>query len=224
VILHQLPKGGYRTNVDALQLAHFARGPRPATQAFDLGAGVGAIGLALLHWGAAQAVSFVEIDPNASELTKINVEVNGWDSRCVVLNTNVRDAASQHFGSADLIVCNPPYVEPGSGRSPPDAARNRARVGNLQTFTDAARQLAGRRARACFVYPARSLADLLFRLRSSGLEPKRLRAVHPTRDEPARVILVEATASKPGGLVLMSPLIERDDQGYTPELSELLGC
>src|SRR5258708_18429344 len=73
VVLFQPPRGaGYRTNVDALLLAAFASaplpvprsstpvsrapGPRPASVAFDLGAGVGAVGLALLRFGAAERV------------------------------------------------------------------------------------------------------------------------------------------------------------------------
>src|ERR1700704_4609942 len=47
VVLFQPLRGaGYRTNVDALLLAGFATGATPASVAFDLGAGVGAVGLA----------------------------------------------------------------------------------------------------------------------------------------------------------------------------------
>jgi len=57
VVLFQPPRGaGYRTNVDALLLAGFATSSKVAKVAFDLGAGVGAVGLALLRLGAARSV------------------------------------------------------------------------------------------------------------------------------------------------------------------------
>jgi tRNA1Val (adenine37-N6)-methyltransferase len=88
---------------------------------------------------------------------------------------------------------------------------------------EAARALSARRARACFVYPAAELATLLATVRAAGLEPKRMRAVHPTLDAPARLVLVEVLAGKPGGLVVEAPLVERAGAAYTPEMREILG-
>jgi tRNA1(Val) A37 N6-methylase TrmN6 len=63
----------------------------------------------------------------------------------------------------------------------------------------------------CFVYPAIEATTLLLELRKRGLEPKRLRAVHgaPRRGiDRARIVLVEAVAGKPGGLVIEPPYFE----------------
>ena len=81
-------------------------------------------------------------------------------------------------------------------------------MGSLDAFVLAARKLAGRRARVCFVYPANELSTLLATLRAAGLEPKRMRAVHAKRDAPARIVLVESQAAKAGGLVIEPPLVE----------------
>src|SRR5690242_8238719 len=80
VTLHQPAKGfGYRANVDALLLAAFAaKIGRPASLAVDLGAGVGAVGLSLLYFGAAQRVAFLERDGTAAELCRRNLAANGW--------------------------------------------------------------------------------------------------------------------------------------------------
>ena len=101
-------------------------------------------------------------------------------------------------------------------------AQARARGGNLSTFIEAARQLTGRRARACFVYPAQELGVLLAGLAAEGLHAKRMRFVHGTPGAPARVVLVEARAGRPGGLCVMPPLVERGARGYTPEMETLL--
>jgi tRNA1Val (adenine37-N6)-methyltransferase len=213
---------GYRVNVDALLLAAFAaRVARRARTAVDLGAGTGAVGLTLLHLGVVDRVVLVEIDPEAARLARQNLDDNAWSERGEVLCADV--ARLPRALSGDLVVCNPPYVAPGRGRRPRIDERARARQGGLGAFVRAARAVQGRRVRACFVYPAPELATLLCTLRESGLEPKRLRAVHATARSRARVVLVEACAGKAGGLEVEAPLVEREGSGYSAELRALLG-
>jgi tRNA1(Val) A37 N6-methylase TrmN6 len=226
VVLHQPAKGaGYRANVDALLLASFAAGGARsgrARVAFDLGAGAGAVALALLHLDAVERVVMIELDADAAELARRNLDANSWRAVGEVLRADVREAAWQRKGEADLVVCNPPYVQTGHGRAPRVPARARARTGDLGAFVEAARMLCGRRARACFVYPANEMATLVAALRGAGLEPKRLRAVHPTEAARARIVLVEAQPGKAGGLSVMAPLVERHAGEYTAEVAAIL--
>ena len=120
-------------------------------------------------------------------------------------------------------MCNPPYFEAGRGRVAAEPTRAAARSGELRVFVSAARALLGRRANACFVYPARELATLLATFRAEALEPKRMRLVHATDDAAARVVLIEAKHAKPGGLIIEPPLVERAGTGYSAELAALLG-
>jgi tRNA1Val (adenine37-N6)-methyltransferase len=231
LILAQLPRGeGYRTNVDAVLLAAFAAEPagptgerrlrRAARVACDLGAGVGAVGLSLLRLRAAERVLFVEIDPRASAMTEHNLRRNGWAARGEVVVGDVAEVALRRRGEAQLVVCNPPYYLPGRARAP--RSEDRARIGDLGIFVRAARQIAGRAARVCFVYPAAELTLLLSTLSAQGLHAKRLRLVHARSSAPARVALVEARAGRAGGLRVAPPFVERTSEGYTAELARLL--
>jgi tRNA1(Val) A37 N6-methylase TrmN6 len=239
MVLFQPHRGtGYRTNVDALLLAAFAAARdastftaarardacvrRAARVAFDLGAGVGAVGLALLRLGATHRVVFVEIDETAAKLARRNLDANGWADRGEILHADVRDVGKAQRGEASLVVCNPPYIVPDRGRRQVSASEACARVGDLGPFVVAARQIAGRGARVCFVYPARELASLLARLALEGLHAKRVRFVHSTPRATARITLVEARAGRPGGMVVVPPLIEREGGAYTPEMNALL--
>lgn len=220
VVIFQPPRGkGYRTNVDALLLADFASSARSVSVAFDLGAGVGAIGLSLLWLGAAHQVVFVELDPVTAALAKRNLEANGWGDRGEVIRADVREVAEPRRGAANLIVCNPPYVAPGRGRVPPAEAL--ARSGEVEIFVRAARQIGGRHARFAFVFPASELTHLLATLANSGLYAKRLRFVHATGDVPARIVLVETVAGRPGGLSVLPALVERTESGYSPQMLEI---
>ena len=229
--LRQPARGiGYRVNVDALLLGAFAartlaggeQSVARARHAVDLGSGVGGVGLTQLHLAAATRVSFVELDETLAALATQNVQDNGWAERAEVLHADATDAAKQLRAAANLVVCNPPYVPPGRGRVPAEQLRS-AKYGQLDTFVEAARKIAGSRARVCFVYPAIEATTLLPTLRTRGLEPKRLRAVHGRATDKARVVLVEAVAGRPGGLAIEPPFIETDVRGSrTRELAELL--
>jgi tRNA1Val (adenine37-N6)-methyltransferase len=181
---------------------------------------VGAVGLSLIRLGAARRIVLVEIDEQPAAMARRNLDANGWTGLGEVVRGDVRDVARSRRGQASLVVCNPPYVQVGRGRVP--AAQSRARSGRLETFVEAARQLAGRNARVCFVYPAHDLSLLLSTLAAEGLHAKRLRFVHARPESPARIALVEAVAGKPGGLHVVPPLVERGLRGYTPEMQTLL--
>ena len=222
VVLFQPPRGaGYRTNVDALLLAGFADGAQGRRRvAFDLGAGVGAVGLALLRLGAARRVVFVEIDERPAAMSRRNLDANGWTERGEVVRGDVRDVARSRRGEASLVVCNPPYVVPGRGRVP--AAQARARSGELGTFVEAARQLAGSKARVCFVYPAAGAGDAAGDAGGRGAP----RQAPPLRPRDARGAGAHrprrGSGGPPGGLNVLPPLVERGPRGYTPEMQALL--
>jgi tRNA1Val (adenine37-N6)-methyltransferase len=197
---------GYRTNVDALWLAAFAARKRPARACLDLGCGVGPVGLSLALSGAAERVTLVDVSAEAIALAARNAEPFGdrVDAHVVDLRKPLVTSLTHKF---DLVVANPPWAARES-RPSPNPARAVARTGDAETlpgFVRAARAALGAAGRACFVYPANDLPQLLLLLAKVGLEPKRLRMIHPLPDAPARAGLVEAKPARPGGLRVESP-------------------
>ena len=220
------PGFGYRTNVDAILLAAFAgQHRRGVPSAVDLGSGVGAVGLSLFHLGIAERVAFIERDPSLAALCRRNLAANGFDERSSVvlgdLTRPLRAIAPALAHAASLVVANPPYVAPKRDGRPPALARSRARQrarhGDLAPFLRGAADALGRRGRACFVYPAHALLELMILARGVGLEPKRVRFVHGKVERPARVALIELAFAKAGGLVVDTPLIETGSDGRPSE-------
>lgn len=201
------PRRGYRTNVDALWLADFAAGKR-ARRVLDLGCGVGAVGLVLACVDRAERVTLVDVDPELVAIAARNAERAAVADRVETRVVDVAQRLPKELSSAfDLVVANPPY---GGEQRSPDERRARARSGDddvLVQFTRAARAALGAAGRACFVYPTASLSTLLSALSTVGLEPKRLRMVHPLPDAAAKVALVEAKPARAGGLRVEPPLI-----------------
>jgi tRNA1Val (adenine37-N6)-methyltransferase len=217
------PASGYRVNVDALLLAAFAAQGRRAELAVDLGAGVGSVALGLHHLGAAARFALVEREAPLIALAEENTRAARMTSEgfCCDLRLGLPDPLRQ---AADLVVSNPPFFDPDSSRQGPHAGKTRARFGELSPFVAAAAAaVSGARSRVAFVYPARDLCHFLACAERAQLIPKRLRLVHADADAPARVALIELRRAKPGGLVVLPPLVEWSGKGVrSAELARIL--
>jgi tRNA1Val (adenine37-N6)-methyltransferase len=217
------PTRGYRVNVDAILLAAFAAVGRHAQFAVDLGAGVGAVALGLHHLKAASSFGLVERERTLLALAAENAreaELNAELCCCDL----TRGLPAELRQRADLVVSNPPFFTPLSGRQGREGAKTRARFGELTPFLEAAAAaVSGPRTRVVFVYPARELSQFLASAERFRLVPKRLRLVHADAGAAARVALIELRRAKPGGLVILPPLLEWSAKGVrSPEVQALV--
>lgn len=224
LVLHQPPRGaGYRVNVDALLLAREAAHGRgggdqgPDSRVVDLGAGVGAVGLALLALGAAERAVLVEREPVYATLARANGEA--FPGRVEVV---VADALEASVPEAPLVVANPPYTLASRGPAPPEQRRAAARSGELDPFVRAAARATLAGGRAVFVYPCSELPALLHAAADAGLWARAMRFVHASPDRPARIVLVTLTRED-GDMVVREPWIERTRDGRgEPQLAAFL--
>ncbi|MFO0571059.1 MAG: methyltransferase [Polyangiaceae bacterium] len=206
------PRRGYRFNVDALWLAEFATRQGRARRVLDLGAGIGALGLGASCMTRIECLTCVEQDQQLAELCRQNLERAAQAGR-VLEHDLARGLPRALHAAFDLVLVNPPYFERGERRAA-RPERETARAGSLEPFLRAAAvALAGPRARAAFVYPARSLARFFAGAERHGLVPKRMALLHPFRDQPARLGLVELRRARPGGLVVEPALAEWERPG-----------
>jgi tRNA1(Val) A37 N6-methylase TrmN6 len=118
---------GHRVGLDAVLLAAGAA----EGLIVDVGAGVGAVGLALARRAPGVRVDLVEIDEEAAVLARENILANGLAERARAVVADVTSPAARRAGgladgSAELVVTNPPFYRASETRVSPDAARARA--------------------------------------------------------------------------------------------------
>lgn len=216
------PARGYRVTVDTLLLADFAARARPeAKSVVDLGAGVGALSLAVAHLAKVSRCALVEREAPLAALAERNLAAARLPGTVHVADL-ARGLPPELVGAASMVVSNPPFFLPRGHRGG-ETLRGRARGGELAPFLRAACRAMGRRAYAFFVYPAPALTELLVTARGADLVPKRLQLVHAFAESPARVALVELRRAKPGGLAVEPPLVEWLAAGErTPELERVV--
>jgi tRNA1Val (adenine37-N6)-methyltransferase len=218
------PEGRFRFAADALLLAAFAKPPKGAALAADLGTGCGVVGLALLL-AHPEPLRVLGLDADAAMAAAAadNARRLGLAQRFQALALDVaRVPSALAAESCGLVLANPPYMRPGQGRASASAARDRALfedAGGLDAFVGAAAHLARNRAQVCLVWGAERLAALLAGLAARRLEPKRLRLVHSRLDGPARLALVEARKNGGPGLEAEPPLALYQGRGPETRLS-----
>jgi tRNA1Val (adenine37-N6)-methyltransferase len=201
---------GYRFSIDAVLLAQFVT-VRPGDVVVDLGAGCGIISLLLLLEKPVAYAIALEIQGNLADQAVRNAALNGVTDRMGVLLADLRQVP---LGQpvADVVVCNPPFRRPGSGRVNPDLQRAIARheiMASLNDILSAASAVLKPKGRLALIYPAGRLVDLLVRMRAFDVEPKRMQVVYPSMEEESKLVLVEGARGGKGGVKILPPLMDQ---------------
>lgn len=113
------PADGYRAAIDPVLLAAAAGKP---VKALDLGCGAGAALLCLLARAPETQAVGVEIDLDLAGLARDNLAANDFASRARIVEG---DAAAFGETGFDLVMVNPPYLDPA--RADPRRTRANAR-------------------------------------------------------------------------------------------------
>jgi tRNA1(Val) A37 N6-methylase TrmN6 len=217
LVLRQ-PLRGHRFGHDAILLAA-ATATQPGERAVDLGAGVGAAGLALARRVEGLDVTLVEIDPVLAALAQDNAARNGLAERVRALCLDVAAPAAAFAaaglapGTADHVLMNPPFNPPHNPS--PDLSRRAAHAGTdatLSQWLHAAGRLLHASGAVTLIWRADGLGDVLAAL-APAFGAVAILPVHPKPGGAAIRILVHAIKDRSGPLVLLSGLVLADADG-----------
>ncbi len=221
--LVQPAMGCHRAGLDAMLLAAAVPSAFSGRMA-DLGAGVGAAGLAVLSRCATATALLVERDPAMAEFAGRTLAHNGNQALAaraellladVSLRGDARHAVGLENRSCDFVIMNPPFNE-AVDRASPDPMRAAAHVMEPDLFESWIRTAAAiLRPRGGLAIIARpnSLADILKAL-EGRFGRAELKPIHPRRDKPAIRLVVRAWRGRRGPLNIVPPLTLHDKQGH----------
>lgn len=219
LVLRQ-PRHGYRIAVDALMLAGAAT-PVRGGWVVDVGAGVGAVALALaLRCDGAPQVLALERDPHLVRLLHANIARNGLGDRVHAVAGDL-SRSPLAAGSAALVVTNPPY-ESGRGTRPASVLGRLARwegALDLAGWLAACAALTRPGGDLVVVHRADRLADLLARPPGAAS----VLPLWPRAGIAAKRVLVRYRVGRGGATKLLAGLVLHEPEGhFTAEAEAIL--
>ncbi len=224
------PARGHRAGHDALLLA--ASAPADARSAVDLGAGVGAAGLALAVRAPRARVTLVEIDPATVALARRNVARQAPDlsGRVQVVEADVAILGRRvgppepAAGAAALVRMNPPVNDPARHRASPAARRALAHSvpdAGIEIWIKAADRLLGPAGRLALIHRPEAIEVLLAGLRGR-FGAVTILPVHPRAGVPAIRVLVGAVKGRRTPPAFLPPLMLVEPDGRPSAEAERL--
>ncbi len=213
-------KNAYRFSIDPILLSNFIT-LKKHERILDIGTGCGIIPIYLSKRGFPNHMVGIEIQKDLFETALQNKEIN----HCEHIQFTHGDI-NLLFDSLkrtpfQVIASNPPFTKVHTGRKSPTHSRLVARYEShidLPAFLSISSALLNKKGRLYLIYPAKRLGELIYTAKSKKLELKRLRFIHPRKEEKANLFLAEF--NKEGGMevTIEKPLYIYDNDHYTEEI------
>jgi len=214
--------GKFCFGMDAVLLANFAR-VRKNEKVLDLGTGTGIIPILMSAKTEGEYFRALEIQEESADMARRSVLHNHLEDRIEIVTGDIKEAAGI-FGpvSFDVITTNPPYMIGQHGIANSSDTKAIARHEVLCTLDDILRESAKMlkyRGRFYMVHRPFRLAEILSKMVAAGIEPKRMRFVHPFLDKEPNMVLIEGLRGGNSRMTIEPPLIVYKEPGvYSDEL------
>lgn len=213
--------------VDAVLLASYAaKAIKKDARVLDLCSGNGIVPLLLSAKSPAKEITGLEIQEPVWEMANRSVKFNHLEDKIQMICGDLKEAETI-FGRSffQYITCNPPYKEAGSGILSATDTVTLARHEILCSLEDIIRVssiILEPLGKLCLIHRPERLADIFCLMRKYGMEPKRLRFVHPCAGKTATMILVEGARQGKPRLFLDPPLYIYQKPGiYSEEINQI---
>lgn len=212
--------GKFCFGMDAVLLSGFAK-IKKQERVLDLGTGTGIIPILLA--GKTEGKSFIglELQEESVDMARRSVLHNNLQDRIEIVHGDIKEAANL-FGSVsfDVITTNPPYMIGQHGLTNASDSKAIARHEVFCTLDDVLRESAKilkNKGRFYMVHRPFRLAEILSKMTAIGIEPKRMRLVHPFWDKEPNMVLIEGVRGGNSRMTVEPPLIVYQEQGVYSE-------
>lgn len=234
--LDELQRNGYKIiqnpdkfcfGMDAVLLSGFAT-VRKNERALDLGTGTGIIPILLAAKTEGEHFTGLEIQEESADMANRSVELNNLQQRVRIVQGDIKEASTLFgCGSFGVVTCNPPYMLNDHGLQNDNMCKAIARHEIACTLDDVVREgarvLKGK-GRFYMVHRPFRLVEILAKFTEYGLEPKRIKFVHPYVDCEPNMVLIEALKGGNPRVTVEKPLIVYKEPGvYTDEIYDIYG-
>ncbi len=192
----------YRFTSDSILLSRFARA-KYGDNVADFCSGSGVVGFHFLCLNPQiRSLTLFEMQESLAEMSRRTAELNGFD--CTVELMRIQDIPRAYDDKFSLILCNPPYEKAGFENEVYERAVCRKEITlTLGEIIETAYRKLKFGGRLCLLNRADRSAELLYKLKARGLEPKRIQFVAGAKGAKPYIILVEAVKGGKEGVEVL---------------------
>lgn len=220
---------------DSVLLANFVKSENSNNVILDLCSGSGVIPIILSAKKKYKKIFGVELQSEMYDLFYRNIKINNLEDSIISINENVKDIKNirkkitsiMEKDKIDIITCNPPYKEIGTGLTTNHDVKTIAKcevMCNLEDIFITSSKLLGKGGKLYLVHKPERLSDLIYFGRKYNLEAKEIRFVYPKINKKPSIVLISYRKDGGNETKVLEPLIEyNDDMNYTDEIYRIYG-
>ena len=207
---------GYGFTSDSVLLANFVK-TKKKDICVEIGTGSGIISVLVNYKEKPQKIYAFEIQKEAAELAKRNVELNNMQNQIEVICSPIQN--HKQFlsdGNIDVLFCNPPYFKYDRtvcGEVEEKIISRFDKLLPLSKLFECSSKLLKFGGKMFFVYPSQRQFECFVEMKKNNLSPKRMYFVHPNNSKDSTVFLCEAVKGGKDGVVIMPPLFTNNLNG-----------
>ena len=220
---------------DSVLLANFVKSENSNNVILDLCSGSGVIPIILSAKKKYKKIFGVELQSEMYDLFDRNIKLNNLEDSIISINENVKDikdirkkiTSIMEKDKIDIITCNPPYKEIGTGLTTNHDVKTIAKCDvmcNLEDIFITSSKLLGKGGKLYLVHKPERLSDLIYFGRKYNLEAKEIRFVYPKINKKPSIVLISYRKDGGNETKVLEPLIEyNDDMSYMYEIYRIYG-
>ena len=216
-------------------LANFVKSENSNNVILDLCSGSGVIPIILSAKKKYKKIFGVELQSEMYDLFDRNIKINNLEDSIISINENIKNikdirkkiTSIMEKDKIDIITCNPPYKEIGTGLTTNHDVKTIAKcevMCNLEDIFITSSKLLGKGGKLYLVHKPERLSDLIYFGRKYNLEAKEIRFVYPKINKKPSIVLISYRKDGGNETKVLEPLIEyNDDMSYTDEIYRIYG-
>lgn len=219
-------KNGFCFGIDAVLLSDFATNIKDNSTVVDLCTGTGIVAILTEAKTKARKIYAVEIQEEIAEMANRSVVLNNQQDKIEIINEDLNKLDNViEKSSIDAITVNPPYKKVGCGIINELNTKTISRHEVLCTLEDIIRVssiMLKDMGSLYMIHKTERLVDVLSEMRKAGIEPKRIRFIHPTYNKAPNLFMVEGMKNAGAFLKIENPIYVYDEKGkYTDTINEI---
>ncbi len=192
----------YRFTSDSVLLSRFARA-KYGDNVADFCSGSGVVGFHFLCLNPCiKSLTLFEMQESLADMSRRTAEMNGFE--CEVVCCKIQNIGNEYNDKFSLILCNPPYERGGFDNEVYEKAICRKEITlTLAEIIDTAVKKLKFGGRLAIINRADRAAELIFKLKSKNLEPKRMQFVSGTANSKPYLVMIEAVKGGKEGVEVL---------------------